>query len=166
MKVLKYLDEHLEPIICVTLLAAMSILIVVQVFFRYVLQNSLSWSEELARYMFIWLIYIGISYGVKMRKHICVDAVYAMMPKKIKPFYGIIGDLCFLAFAVLVVYYGINVMMQVTAQGQLSPAAQMPMGVVYSASWVGMVLTSIRLIQNIVTDIKKIAKHEIDYDAL
>ena len=166
MKVLKFLDENIESIICVVLLACMSILIVTQVFFRYVLQNSLSWSEELARYMFIWLIYIGISYGVKMRKHICVDAVYAAMPKKVKPFYGIIGDLLFLAFAVLVVYYGIDVMQQVTAQGQVSPASHMPMGIVYSAPWVGMILTSIRLIQNIAGDIKKIVKHEIDYDAL
>lgn len=77
MKVLRFLDENIEKILCVVLLAAMSILIVVQVFFRYALNNSLSWTEELSRYMFIWLIYIGISYGVKMDKHICVDAVYA-----------------------------------------------------------------------------------------
>ena len=80
MKVLKFLDEHMEKILCVIFLALMSIIIVLQVFFRYVLNNSLSWSEELARYLFIWMIYIGISLGVKMDKHICVDAVYTFMP--------------------------------------------------------------------------------------
>ena len=62
MKVLRFLDENIEKILCVVLLAAMSILIVVQVFFRYALNNSLSWTEELARYMFIWLIYICLLY--------------------------------------------------------------------------------------------------------
>jgi len=166
MKVLKWLDENLEKVICVTLLAAMSVLIVVQVFFRYVLQNSLSWSEELARYMFIWLIYIGISYGVKMRKHIAVDAVYTVMPKKVKPFYGLLGDLAFLAFAVLVVIYGLDVMNQIIASGQVSPGAHIPMSIVYSAPWVGMTLTSIRLIQNLASDITAIAKGTIDYDKL
>ena len=166
MKVLKWLNNNVEKVICVTLLAIMSILIVVQVFFRYVLQNSISWSEELARYMFIWLIYIGISYGVKERKHICVDAVYAFMPKKVKPYYALIGDILFLFFAVIVVYYGLNVMNQVNANGQVSPAAHMPMGIVYAASWVGMVLTSIRLIQNLIVDIGKIVRNEVDYDAL
>ena len=69
MKVIRWIDNNIERVLCVTLLALMSIIIVVQVFFRYVLQNSLQWSEEIARYMFIWLIYIGISYGVKTDKH-------------------------------------------------------------------------------------------------
>ena len=79
-KALRFLDNNLEKIICVTCLALMSVIIVAQVFFRYVLKNSISWSEEIARYLFIWLIYIGISYGVKMDRHISVDAVCAMLP--------------------------------------------------------------------------------------
>ena len=80
MKVLRFLDDNLEKMICTVTLALMSAIIVAQVFFRYVLNNSLSWSEELARYLFIWTIYIGISYGVKMDKHVAVDAVYSYMP--------------------------------------------------------------------------------------
>ena len=102
MKVLKFLDENLEKMLCVIFLALMSIIIVLQVFFRYVLNNSLSWSEELARYLFIWMIYVGISYGVKMDKHICVDAVYTFMPKSIKRGYAIVAYVLFLIFAVAI----------------------------------------------------------------
>ena len=49
MKVVRFLDENLEKLICVVCLALMSILIVLQVFFRYVLNYSVSWCEELAR---------------------------------------------------------------------------------------------------------------------
>ena len=131
MKVLKFLDENLEKMLCVIFLALMSIIIVLQVFFRYVLNNSLSWSEELARYLFIWMIYVGISYGVKMHKHICVDAVYTFMPKSIKRGYAIVA-----------------VGMQISS-GQVSPAMGLPMQYVYAAPVVGMVLTVVRLVQKI-----------------
>ena len=130
-------------------LALMSIIIVLQVFFRYVLNNSLSWSEELARYLFIWMIYIGISYGVKLDKHICVDAVYTFMPKGIKRGYAIVAYLLFLAFAVFIVYYGIMVVGMQISSGQVSPAMGLPMQYVYAAPVVGMILTIIRLIQKI-----------------
>ena len=149
MKVLKFLDENLEKMLCVVFLALMSIIIVLQVFFRYVLNNSLSWSEELARYLIIWMIYIGISYGVKLDKHICVDAVYTFMPKGIKRGYAIVAYILFLIFAVAIIYYGILVVgMQITS-GQVSPAMGLPMQYVYAAPVVGMVLTVIRLIQKI-----------------
>ena len=154
MKVLRFLDENIEKILCVVLLAAMSILIVVQVFFRYALNNSLSWTEELSRYMFIWLIYIGISYGVKMDKHICVDAVYAIMP------FGIIG---FLIFACFAVHFGLQVVSSIAATGQISTGAHIPMQYIYTAPVVGMTLTAIRLIQHIVSavkDIKSGAAHQ------
>ena len=67
-KILKWLDDNIELYICVFLMSFMTLLVFVQVVMRYVFNNSLSWSEELARYTFIWLIYIGISYGCKLRK--------------------------------------------------------------------------------------------------
>lgn len=150
MKVIRWLDANIEKVLCVTLLALMSIIIVVQVFFRYVLQNSLQWSEEIARYMFIWLIYIGIAYGVKLDKHIAVDAVYSFLPKKVKPFYALIGYVIFFIFAVIVVYYGVAVTANIAASGQISNGAHVPMQYVYVAPVVGMSLTLIRLVQRFV----------------
>lgn len=122
MKALRFLDENIEKMLCVIALALMSAVIVAQVFCRYVLNSSLSWSEELARYLFIWMIYIGISYGVKLDKHICVDAVYSFAPKSIKRYYAIIGYLLFLLFAVAMVYFGILVVGMQISSRQVSPA--------------------------------------------
>ena len=150
MKVLRFLDEHIEKALCVIFLALMSIIIVAQVFCRYVLNSSLSWSEELSRYLFVWLIYVGISYGVKLDKHICVDAVYSFAPKGIKKYYAIVGYVLFLLFAIAMVYYGVLVVgMQITS-GQVSPAMGLPMQYVYAAPVVGFTLTAIRMIQKIV----------------
>ena len=154
MKALRFLDENIEKMLCVIALALMSAVIVAQVFCRYVLNSSLSWSEELARYLFIWMIYIGISYGVKLDKHICVDAVYTFAPKGIKRYYAIVGYLLVLLFAVAMVYYGVLVVGMQISSGQVSPAMGVPMQYVYAAPVVGFVLTAIRLVQKVIEAIR------------
>ena len=54
-------------------MAIMTILVFIQVVMRYVFSNSLSWSEELARFIFLWLSWIGASYAVKERSHFRVE---------------------------------------------------------------------------------------------
>lgn len=154
MKVLRFLDENIEKVLCAICLALMSAIIVAQVFFRYVLNNSLSWSEEVARYLFVWMVYLGISLGVKTDKHICVDAVYTIIPKGLKKGYAIVGYFLFLIFAVAIVYYGIAVVGMQISTGQLSPATGIPMQYVYAAPVVGMILTVIRLVQKILQTAK------------
>ena len=61
-KILSFLDEHFEEYLLIAILGIMSIVICYQVFMRYVMAASLSWSEELARYLFIWMAYICLLY--------------------------------------------------------------------------------------------------------
>ena len=61
---MKYVWEHLEEFFIIPLMFAMSIIIFIQVIMRYVFQNSLTWSEELARYMFVWLVYFAVLRGI------------------------------------------------------------------------------------------------------
>ena len=105
MKLLKWLDDKLERNICIVLLTGMTLLIFIQVIMRYIFNNSLSWSEELARYFFIWLIYFGISYGAKIRKHLKIEAFLFFFPKKLRVYVEILGDTLFLAFSVFVIIY-------------------------------------------------------------
>ncbi|MBT2708603.1 TRAP transporter small permease [Pseudomonas sp. ISL-84] len=150
LKSLKWLDENLEKYILFLLSAVMVVVIFVQVFMRYVMSNSLSWSEELARYCFIWLIYIGISYAVKHHRHIKVDAALLLFKDKTKIYFSLISNILFLVFCVYVVIYGYGIASQLLLFGQTTPALQIPTGIVYLAPPVGMGLAGIRLIQNII----------------
>lgn len=149
MKALKWLDENFEAFFLVVLSSIMVVVIFIQVFMRYVMQSSLSWSEELARYCFIWLIYIGISYGVKKQRHISVDAILLLFKERGKIIFSIIANLLFLVFAIFVVIYGYDISSKLLAWGQKSPANQIPMGLVYLAAPLGMAITAIRIIQNL-----------------
>ena len=100
LRPLKWLDENLERYILFLLSAIMVVVIFIQVFMRYVMSNSLSWSEELARYCFIWLIYIGISYAVKHHRHIKVDAALLLFKDKTKIYFSLISNFLFLIFCV------------------------------------------------------------------
>lgn len=64
-KILHWLDENLEEFILVIFLIAMTLIMGIQVFCRYVLGMSLSWSEELTRYLFIWCGFLSVSYCSK-----------------------------------------------------------------------------------------------------
>ena len=153
---LKKLDDHFEESLIVLLMAAMTVLIIVQIFMRYVVQESLTWSEELARYIFVWATYLGVAYGVKKNAHICVEAVTAYLPARIKEITYIVAQVIFLLFAALVVKEGFVLSMKIFRFGQSSAALGMPMGVIYLAPTVGFALVFIRLIQNIVAGFKRL----------
>lgn len=130
----------------VIFLAAMSVIIFVQVIARYVFNDSLSWSEEIARYLFIWLTYPAISYGVKVNAHIRVDALLMVLPKPLKKLWRILSNLLFLVFSCLVVWFGVEVSGKIMASRQVTPAIGLPMWIVYAAVPFGFLLTVIRLI--------------------
>ena len=157
MKVLKWLNDNLEKYCCVVLMSVMTLIIFIQVVARYVFQNSLSWSEELARYLFIWLVYLGISYGCLMRKHIKIDAALGLFPKKARKYVVIIGDLFFLAFAVYVAYTGLFYSLN---QTRVSSAMGIPFKYVYISTFVGFGLAAIRQIQTIIYRVRCIKNGE------
>ncbi|OIJ22299.1 TRAP transporter small permease protein [Anaerobacillus alkalidiazotrophicus] len=154
MKVLKWLDDHTEEVILGVFSVIMVAVIFLQVIMRYVFDNSLSWSEELARYCFIWLVYIGISYGVKKQRHIKVDVLLLLFKDKARLIFTIISNLLFLFFCLFVIKYGSDIAFKLLEWGQKSPANQIPMGLVYLAAPVGMGLTAIRIIQHLVKQIR------------
>lgn len=154
-KVINFFDEHFEEYLLIAILAVMSVVICYQVFMRYVMQASLSWSEELARYLFIWMAYIAISYGVKKKQHVCVEAFTLIFPEKHRYIFDIIGDVVFGAFACLVLYYSWGVLQGQIKMGQTSPGIQAPMFIIYAAPFGGFILVLIRLVQDVFGIIKE-----------
>lgn len=152
LSVLKWLDNNFEAIFIKIILGATSVIIFAQVIARYVFDSSFSWSEEISRYLFIWMIYLGVSYAVKQDKHIKVDTLVALdiLPTVGKKIITVIADIIFLVFAILIAKIGFSVAALIGRRGQITGATELPMWLVYIAVPLGYALCSIRLIQRLV----------------
>lgn len=152
-KVLKWLDENFEKYISVLLMSVSTVVIFIQVIMRYVFKNSLVWSEELARYCFIWLIFIAASYGCKKRAQIKIEAALKLFPKKARSYVIIVGDLLVLILTGYLFCSGISLVRFQIVYHKVSPAIGLPMWVVYMAPVVGFGLIIIREIQVILAQV-------------
>lgn len=157
---MKWFLDHVEEFFMIPLIFAMSIIIFIQVVCRYVFQNSLTWSEEMARYLFVWLVYFSVAYTAKKEAHIRIDAAINIYPKKARPYVEILSEIIVLAFAIFIAVTSVTVFQKISASGQISPALHVPMQFVYAAPLVGFFLTAIRQIQCIIRRIKALHNHE------
>ncbi|AMY72292.1 TRAP transporter small permease [Frigidibacter mobilis] len=151
---LKLIDEHFEEAIVVFLMAMMSALIGVQIFMRYVMGASLSWSEELARYFFIWATYIGIAYAVRKDAHIRVTMGTDLLPPRGRAYVRVLTHVIFAGFALFVMYQGWFMVEKTFRFGQKSASLGVPMGIVYLAPFTGFLLVVLRLVQAVLLDLR------------
>lgn len=159
---LKYLDEHFEESLVVLMMAAMSVIIGLQIFMRYVMGASLSWSEELSRYLFIWATYLGVAYGVRKDAHIRVSMVTDLMSPRNAAYIRILTHVIFGAFAVFVMYQGWIMVEKTFRFGQKSASLGIPMGFVYLAPLTGFAFTILRLVQAIWLDLRAATSSDIE----
>ena len=75
------------------------------VFSRNLLSGAIAWVEELARFVFTWMMFLGIAIGVYYKKHLGVEFLVAKYPKSVQKAVGIFSDILMLIlFAVLTIY--------------------------------------------------------------
>ncbi len=117
------------------LLAVLTGAMAVQVFTRYVLGSSLSGTEELGRYCFIWMTMLGASICVSTDSHAAVTILNDHLKGKMKGGHKITVDLLILACAVLLFAQGIKMASMTTRQ--LTPTLHIPMSVIYCSLPVG-----------------------------
>lgn len=139
----KMISSITEKILFV-LLTAMTLIVFTQVLFRYILQSPLYWSEEAARYIMIWIVFLGASIGIRKGSHLGFTWFVEKSGSKIKRICALIAHLGLLAFALNIIYYGTIITLQNLEQ--LSPGLQMPIAFVYACLPVGGILCVIQLL--------------------
>ena len=87
-KALQWLDENLEEVLLVIALATMAVIMGIQVIARYIFGASLSWSEELTRYIFIWAGFLSVSYCTKKCISIKIEQFVSRFPTIIRQLFG------------------------------------------------------------------------------
>jgi C4-dicarboxylate transporter DctQ subunit len=129
--------EHLEEGLIAFLMASMTLVTFMQVVARYVFNYSFVWALELTGVMFAWLIFIGMSYGVRVGAHIGVDAVVKSLSAGAARVAGIIAAALCIVYASIVfvggfIYvrkmYDIGILMQDIPIQQWIPRVILPIG--------------------------------------
>lgn len=112
MKPLERLVDAIEAAARVAVLGLTLLVLLVmlaQVFFRYVLNSSLQWSEELAVWGMVWMVFVGSVLLVRRSEHISITTLVRYAPATVRPFLVIFNKAAALVFLVIVGYYGIEV---------------------------------------------------------
>jgi TRAP-type C4-dicarboxylate transport system permease small subunit len=144
----KFLNNF-EEYFVVWSLALMTALVFVQIVMRYVFSNSLSWSEELAKYIFLWLSWIGASYAVKERAHFRVEMFANLLKGNPRKYFEIGVLLVWFSFSFLLTWYGTSLVLFLVDTGQVSAAMRLPMSFTYASVPVSCAFMCVRLLAEI-----------------
>jgi len=147
MKIIKFLDEKLEEWILILSFMFLVVLVFAQVFFRYVISQSLGWSEELSRYILIWIVWISACYIMRSGKHIRIEMIKNRFSESNQKWIDALVLLLWSVFAAFLGVEGTKLVLEVQVTGQVSPSIGIPMWMVYMALPIGGVLMIIRIIQ-------------------
>lgn len=159
------IDSVIEKILMV-LLATSFISVLLQVIYRFVISKitdfSLPWTEELARYIMIWIAYLAVSIGLNKGLHVSLDLIHMVLSPKVVKWITLVGMVLMLLFTVMATKEGIS--LAIFNASQISPAMRLPMLWAYLAIPVGMLVASLRLIQQIIYMFKAPAEQKLkDY---
>lgn len=154
-EIVNFLVEHVIAI----LMGLMTIVVFLQVVFRLI-SGSLPWSEELARYMMIYMVYLGASVGVRMKNHIAVEFVANQLPGKGRTIVDIIADILMLICFAVIIHFGLNVV-EVTMM-QKSPVLRIKMGYIYFSVVLGGILMCLQTVVNLVASVRNLITGQTD----
>lgn len=128
--------------VCVTL---------AQVIFRYVIAAPLPWSEELARYCFVWIVFLGGAIGLSRGIHLGVDLLVNALPRPMQRLVDASTHLLIAAFAATVIYASLPVLNM--NMFQRSPALGVQMTYIYIAIPVSMGLIFLICAERVIRDL-------------
>lgn len=162
MKVVKWLDEHMEEFLLVILLVVIACVSLLQVIIRKVpWVPSLTWAEEFCRFCWIWSVFLSLPYTIRMGNMLRVSVLLDLLPNAIRKTINILVDCVTTACMALMTYHSVAVVSGIKASGEASPAMLWPMWIVYSIMLIGFALAVLRGIQQIVNHVKHFNEKEL-----
>lgn len=141
-------SDRVAEKVLIFLMGAMFVTVLVQIFYRYIfvyfIGISLPYTEELARYLTIWIAYLGIAVGLKEGIHVSFDLLYDKLSSKGKRLLYIVERIMMLYFILVVLIVGWSLLGRIS--NNVSTAMRIPMVWAYSAPWIGSWLILLRLL--------------------
>ncbi|MDT8902914.1 TRAP transporter small permease [Anaeroselena agilis] len=141
---------------CSVLLGCMVVIVFANVVARYYLSASLAWSEELARFMLIWLVFLGAVLAYVHNEHLGLDLLVSKLPRRLAHVAAIVADLLVLLALFLLAKGGY--MMTVDSWDWEAPATYLPFGYIYIVIPVVGVIMFLQTILKMAVTVRAIIK--------
>lgn len=135
----------LEDWIVGIMICLMVVMVAIQVLSRYFLHTSLSYTEELVRYGFVWATFLGASSALKKGRHLSITGVVHLFPGHVRIRFKAISFLAGLVFFAVLIISGIGIMILQYRTRQTTAALGLPMWIVGSIIPASAVIAGIRL---------------------
>lgn len=155
MRAIRFAGSYFEEIIASAFLVIMSVATFANVIARYLFAAPIPWAEELARYSFIWLVFIGAAVCTKRGRHLAVDVAVKLLPTSGRRFCDLLVKIGILLLTGILVYYGIVLMSSAT---QPTSTLNIPTYFVYLAVPLSAVSILLRTLYDIFRDIQKLSR--------
>jgi TRAP-type C4-dicarboxylate transport system permease small subunit len=154
-----FLFKYCLEIVLVFLLVAMTLTVFSQVIARYIFEAPLSWSEELARFILIWLSMLSAAYAFKTKSHFALTILVNKLPEKHQKITSFCVNMLVAIFFLIICYY--SVIFVHSVNGHVAPALQISMQIPYSSVIVASgLITIFSLLSAVKTMSKKIQSAE------
>jgi C4-dicarboxylate transporter DctQ subunit len=151
--VLRAIDENGERYLLLVFYTLVVAVIGIEVIRRFVLSFSSIWGEEIARFAFIYLTWIGASAGVKNRAHIRIDLIYSWVPDRHHVWLYLLADVATMAFAVVAFYYSLIPIITSLQFDNVTDGLRINRTFFLFAVPLGFAMTMVRVVQNAVRDV-------------
>ena len=158
MSLVKWIDLNIEKVLASTLLAAIVMLIFGNVFMRYVMNASLSWGEELTLWLFVWFVWLGVSYAFHTGDHVRITVLRDILSDRARLIADAVIAILVLGFLVILTIECIKLIMLPFVASQKSVVLGLPIPILYASAPVGAGLSAIRVTQHLFRTLRLIAE--------
>ena len=150
--ILQHLDEKAERWLTLPLYTMVVLTVFVEVFRRFFLSYSSIWSEEIARYAFIYIAWIGASAAIRERAHIRIDVLLPLLPNRWRTILYIFGDIITLILAVIALYWSMEPVLTSIHFGSVTHGLRISQAWFLIAVPLGFSMMVVRLLQSMKRD--------------
>lgn len=130
--------------VLVLLLSAMAVIVFANVTLRYLTNFSITWSEEVARYLMIWMTFLGAGLALRFGGHVAITNLQEAVPARAQRLMRLVIVVLLLAFFAAMMWMGYDYMSRM--RFQVTPATRISFSYIYAAMPIGFLLMSVHLL--------------------
>lgn len=163
-RILQELDRNAERWLLLVFYTILVITMFIEVLRRELLSYSSIWGEEIVRYSFIYLVWIGAAAAVRERGHIRIDVIMHYVSPRLKALIYLFGDLVMVAVSIVALYYSFETVLVSAKFGSVTDGLRISRVWFLMAVPFGFALVLLRLFQSILRDIADLRAGRLVYE--